>query len=122
MKNYRLFAAVFVVLLMCAFASKTSAQIAGGYGEAEVKSKSVSSAAAFAVRSEARKTKKHFKLISVSKAEQQVVAGLNYNLCLKVRDGKRTRTANAIVYQNLRQKFSLTDWKWDECSTLAISE
>ncbi len=122
MKNYRLFIAVFIVLFVSVFASKTSAQITGGYGTADLKSKDLKSAAVFAVAREGKMTGKHLKLVSVSKAEQQVVAGLNYNLCLKVRDGKKTRTASAIVYQNLKQKFSLTDWKWDECTSLAANE
>ena len=117
MKIFRLSVFVFAFLLIAAFAAKTPAQqIAGGYSSADVKSADVKAAAVFAVAKEAKKDRRKLRLVSVAEAEKQVVAGLNYKVCLKVRDGKKTRTATAVVYQNLKQKLSLSDWNWDKCS------
>jgi hypothetical protein len=60
--------------------------------------------------------KNGISLISIDKAEQQVVAGMNYKVCLKVRNGKRVRYATAVVYRDLKGKRSLSSWDWGECN------
>lgn len=100
--------------------SRVSAQeITGGYGDASVIEKDVRAAANFAVKSRSRSTGKTFTLVRITKAEVQVVAGLNYRLCMTVREGrKRARSVTAVVYKNLQNRRSLSRWKSGGCSEL----
>lgn len=51
----------------------------------------------------------------ILKAEQQVVNGMNYRLCLKVQDGDSEKTAEAQVYRSRQQEFTLSSWQWQAC-------
>src|SRR5437588_8557102 len=86
------------------------AQIAGGYGEASKTDPEVLSAARFAVKQEGHKLGRQLSLISIERAEVQVVAGLNYRLCLKAKIKGKTQAATAVVYTNLKQKYALSRW------------
>jgi hypothetical protein len=112
---------IFTALIMGALAiqSQTHAQdtpIVGGYGEISVRSAEAQSSAKFAVSARARRTRKRIVLWKVVKAEQQVVAGMNYRVCMRVFVGGKARTVTAVVYKNLRQKRSLTSWQPGGCS------
>lgn len=85
--------------------------IAGGYRERSVTERGVASAARFAVREEARREGTPISLLSVRRAETQVVAGLNYRLLLSVRVRGEVRDVSAVVYQDLKQSYSLTSWE-----------
>ena len=100
-------------------AAQTDEPISGGYGTASVTDKEVRKAAAFAVTTRAKRTGKAVTLVSIRKAEIQVVAGLNYRICMRVREGRRAvRTATAVVYRDLRKRMSLTRWKNGACTDL----
>lgn len=86
-------------------------RIVGGYGSAATDEARVVAAAKFAVGSRAKTTKLKIKLGSVEKAEMQVVAGINYRLCLNISDGKKKQKVNAVVYQDLEQTYSLLSWE-----------
>jgi len=115
-------AAIVLAMLLGIFAVAASAQtepMAGGYSSISVKSKEAKNAAAVAVRSRSAKTGKTITLVKINKAEQQVVAGMNYRVCMTVREGRgKAYTVTAVVYLNLKQKRSLTDWKKGGCSEL----
>jgi hypothetical protein len=87
------------------------APIAGGYSERRVNDRGVAAAAAFAVRERGRQTGRRLTLLSVRRAETQVVAGTNYRLLLSVREGRATRDVTAVVFQNLRRRLSLESWE-----------
>lgn len=89
--------------------------MAGAYSEAYVTEREVVAAAKFAVKAEQRKQGRRLALLSIERAEQQVVAGLNYRLCLKVRVNGKTQEVKVVVYKNLKQKYSLTSWEAGEC-------
>jgi hypothetical protein len=82
----------------------------GNYREASKTDREVVSAAKFAIKSEKRKQGGRLSLVSIEHAEQQVVAGLNYRLCLKVKMKGKTEDVTAVVYKNLKQKYALTSW------------
>ena len=106
--------AAFVFAMLAAAAPLASAQvepIAGGYSERPASDTGVAAAARFAVRERGRLTGRRLTLVAVRRAETQVVAGLNYRLLLSVRDGRATRDVTAVVFQNLRQRLSLTSWE-----------
>ena len=108
-------AAVLGVLLVPAAASagRQDVPAAGGYSEAGANDRDVLAAARFAVAEEARRRGRPLSLLAVTRAEKQVVAGLNYRLRLSVRDGRADRQAVAVVYQNLQNAYSLSEWNWD---------
>lgn len=126
MKNNKLIiCSIFIIFILAVTAAETKVaaqkegEIVGGYGEISVESKEARSAAAFAVRTRAARTHKKITLVKILKAEQQVVAGLNYRICMDVHEGRRKpRTVTAVVYQNLKNKRSLSRWKNGACSDL----
>jgi hypothetical protein len=111
-----------IVLGTLAFSSGVRAQehsqdhpIVGGYGTISARSAEAQSAAKFAVAARARRTGKRIVLWKVLKAEQQVVAGMNYRVCMRVFENGKERTVTAVVYKNLRRKWSLTSWTRGGC-------
>jgi hypothetical protein len=110
---------IFLTLLLAIFglgAQAAKGQMAGGYNPAKKNDPQVRAAAKYAVAAENQKIRPGVLFILIAKAEQQVVAGMNYKMCLKVRNGKRVRYATAVVYRNLKGKHSLTSWDWGECN------
>lgn len=95
-------------------------QVVGGYGEVSVKDKAVRRAAAAAVRQHGKAEHHTVTLVKINKAEQQVVAGMNYRLCMTVRHGRRGRahTITAVVYQPIRKPMRLTNWEEGGCKDL----
>jgi hypothetical protein len=88
---------------------------AGGYIKMSADSPEAQSSAKFAVAARGRRMGKRIVLWKVVKAEQQVVAGMNYRLCMRVFENGRARTVTAVVYKNLRNKRSLTSWANSRC-------
>ena len=112
MKRILIAALVFVMLGAAPPASATQdVPIAGGYSERATNDRGVAAAAGFAVKERGRRTRRRVTLVAVRRAETQVVAGLNYRLLLSVREGRESREVTAVVYQNLRQRLSLTSWE-----------
>jgi hypothetical protein len=104
-----------LVLIVSAAASSPARQVAGGYASASADDAQVLAAARFAVRAAKRRRGARVQLVAVERAETQVVAGINYRLCLRVREGKRTHEAGAVVYENLRRRLSLTEFNPGGC-------
>ena len=122
LKKHIIFCSFVALFVFGGFAAETrvSAQdITGGYGDASVTDKEVKAAAAFAIRARSSSTRKNIRLVRILKAEVQVVAGLNYRVCMTVGEGqKRAKTVTAVVYKNLQNRRSLSRWKTGGCSEL----
>ncbi|MBV9242390.1 MAG: hypothetical protein JO314_10315 [Acidobacteria bacterium] len=109
----------FGILVLCAAAA--AAQKVGGYKDVDVSDSNVQEAAEFAVSAEAEKTNKEVHLISIHKAELQIVAGRNYRLCMKVRSQGGEDEADAIifvqavVYVDLKGNKKLSSWSTSDC-------
>lgn len=93
---------------------------AGGYVPARVNDANVVAAANFAARERARKTGTTVRLLEINSAKQQVVAGMNYEMCLEVgvKSGQSQESVyfvTAVVYQDLKKSFSLTSWSKSNC-------
>ena len=96
----------------------------GGRVEAAVTKKEVREAAAMAVKIQAKSMQDpkeaqapKLKLVEILKAEEQVVAGTNYHLKLKVKHGDKVRNAEATVWWQPWRKpepYHLTAWKWSD--------
>lgn len=112
MKRVLLAALILVILGAAAPASAAQdAPLAGGYGERPVNDRGVAAAAAFAVRERGRQTRRRVTLLSIRRAETQVVAGLNYRLLLSVREGREVSDVTAVVFRNLRRGLLLESWE-----------
>ena len=85
--------------------------IAGGYADTEV-NEEIKKAALFAVETQLRREKKSFELLKISKVRQQVVAGMNYQFELTLKNGETHYQAAAIVFQSLKAGYELTAWHW----------
>lgn len=112
---------IFIVLGLClAFccAGLAEAQIrTGGYKEIAKDNPDVEAAANYAIETEGQKQQASYTLVSIEQAESQVVAGVNYRLCLKVSteadgDPKEVQT---VVFRNLKKEYSLSSWEEKEC-------
>ena len=123
-----LFIAVFGIIFGCA--SNTFAQTAppikvGAYDEIEPTNADVIAAANFAVKMQAKKQRANIKLVAVNYATRQVVAGMNYQVCMNVETtDRKTKIAapqnvQAIVYRNLGGKYKLTSWTVAACTDAA---
>src|SRR5215212_9078144 len=111
MKKNRL--AVIMLAALVSGAYKVSAQqvpIAGGYAEASSNDPQVVAAARYATRAQQRKQGALISLTGIEGAEVQVVAGINYRLRLRVKVKGRSENVTAVVYKNLKQRYSLTSW------------
>jgi Aspartic acid proteinase inhibitor len=89
--------------------------IAGGYADTSNSDPEVVAAARFAINVERQKLGARIALLSIKHAEVQVVAGLNYQLCLRIKVKGKTRNVTVVVYKSLKQKYSLTSWVADGC-------
>src|ERR1051326_6292054 len=87
-KSLRLRAALVALGVVCVCVVVGAArQRVGGYKEVATDDPEVVAAAKFAVGAQGEKQNATIKLVSVEHAESQVVAGINYRLCLKVQAG-----------------------------------
>jgi hypothetical protein len=110
-----------VMVGVYAVGSSVAAQITGGYGDLPADDKEVVRAVAFAVKAESSKSHTKVTLTRIEKAEVQVVAGLNYRVCMTVAIGRRkpaSTKVTAVVYKNLKNKMSLSRWERGECKDL----
>jgi len=96
-------------------AKSRQGQLAGGYSETSNANPDAVAAARFGIQKERQKLHTRISLVSIKRAEVQVVAGLNYRLCMTVKVKGKTRDVTAVVYKNLKQKYSLTSWTADDC-------
>lgn len=97
------------------------AQQTGGYREIDKSDEGAATAADFAVKEVSAKKEITYKLVEIEKAETQVVAGINYRLCLKIGyhkaddDVDATETIRVVVYRSLQNQYSLTSWAEEDC-------
>jgi aspartic proteinase inhibitor len=97
--------------------------IVGGYKEVATDDPEVQAAAEFAVSEQKKKQDDApLSLVSIEHAERQVVAGMNYRLCLKVKAadeddaGVETQDVKVVVFKSLKKEYSLKSWDEEDCS------
>jgi ABC-type Na+ efflux pump permease subunit len=116
-KSLRVLIALVALAVFLNCVQVLTAQIrTGGYKEVANDDSEVVAAADFAVNEQGRKQEASITLVSIEHAEQQVVAGINYRLCLKVETDGETQEVKAVVYRNLQREYSLTSWEQESCS------
>ena len=102
---------VSVVTLAAAADNAVLGSVPGGYAPAELGTE-VKAAANFAVGEQARSEAVPLKLLRVSRAEKQIVAGTNYRFVLIVERAGSIRQAKVAVFQDLKSRYSLKSWEW----------
>ncbi|CAN5567393.1 hypothetical protein BH10ACI1_BH10ACI1_29370 [soil metagenome] len=122
-KNFRLFLMFAAFGIVFGASTSVYSQIkTGGYKAVAFDDEGVVAAANFAVEKKSEEQEVTISLESIQKAESQTVAGINYRLCLNVSstnsEGVKsdTVTVQVIVFQNLKNEYSLTSWSDEECS------
>ena len=118
--NSLLFALAFAMFGAAQTFGQNTVPMPGGYQKIEATDASAIAAANFAVKVEAKKRKAKIKIVSVNEAERQVVAGTNFRLCLKIELTEKNKNTisqivQTVVFQNLKQKMSLTSWAKSDC-------
>ena len=110
------------LFITCGLVAGMAQSMPGGYSKASVTDKEVAAAAAFAVAAQEKAMQDpkggkpaKLELVKVVDAEQQVVAGMNYKLKLKVKVDGKEKQAEAVVWWQAWRKpdpYQLTSWKW----------
>jgi len=104
------------LMLTSGACAQTSAEaplpIVGGYQKASVDDADIRAAADFAISAAPKKV----RLDKIVSARRQIVAGVNYSLCLSVKADKiglptGGRFVAAKVFRDLNQTYQLTSWQ-----------
>ena len=93
-------------------AAEPAPPVVGGYQKASIEDADIRAAADFAISAAPKKV----KLDKIVSARQQIVAGVNYSLCLSVkpdRIGLLTggKLVAARVFRDLNRNYQLTSWQ-----------
>jgi len=103
-----------IALLSVMLPSTQAEPMPGGLSDVPTTNSWVMDAASFAVEAQAKTTDPKGKptLVEVVSARQQVVAGMNYRIVVKVKVGGAVRQAEAVVWRKLDGEHRLTLWTW----------
>ena len=120
--NPRLFAAFLWIIptisAVPASAAESAAVVTGGWVDVSPSDPEVVAAAKFAMKKERNLTGSSIsklRMISILHAKEQVVAGTNYRIKIKVLHHGKTRLARATVFWRPwtpGKPYQLTEWKW----------
>ena len=86
-------------------------RLPGGYAPAELRT-DVKIVIDFALREQAKHEAGPLKLLRVSSAEKQIVAGTNYRFMLIVERAGSIRQGKVVVFQDLKSRYLLKSWEW----------
>ena len=106
----------FLSFVVFGLAPEILAQTPGGYRLVPNDDSESISAAKFAVREEGQKLGKAIVFTSLVYAQKQVGSGTNYKLCMKVKVNGTSKRAETVVNRDLQKQYTLTSWRWGECS------
>lgn len=95
--------------------TRATASPLGGYRRIDSADADARSSADYAVSEQGTRTGTEIVLRRIVRADRQVVAGMNYRLCLDVTVANRPAQVEVIVYRDLQQRLSLTRWSADGC-------
>lgn len=126
MKNFLLAALLLAVFGVTSGVSRAGAvgqgaPKVGGFKPVATNDPRVREAARAAVAAEAKKESTNIRLLSIVAAEQRVVQGMIYRLCLKVEvedtENNVDVTTNVLtqVFVSLKREYQLNSWKEEDC-------
>ena len=94
----------------------------GGFKPVATNNPEVVAAARYAAAAQGKKENMTIRLLAVESAEQQVVAGMIYRLCLKVEveDTENNVDVNTHVttevFRSLQKQYQLRKWQEEDCA------
>lgn len=97
--------------------TRTGGGSPGGYAAIDPSTSEAREAASFATAEHAKSVKREITLTSIAGAERQIVKGVNYRLCLDVSVAGSPQRVQVVVYRDLNQVLSLTQWTPGSCDT-----
>lgn len=108
--------ALCVLIMLVSTPAMSGGIMVGGYASVPVTSPEVLgiSKSAVAMKNALPESKK-VRLVSIKKAETQVVAGMNFRLCLRVADKSHSYRVRTVVYRDLVGALMLTEWTPKGC-------
>ena len=120
MRSWLGFATVILpILIASALPTPGAAAMPGGITEVYSEDPWVSEAAVFAVRAQERAMQEkpeepsvRIVLVKIISARQQVVAGMNYYLVMKVTLNEQERESYVVIWRQLSGRHELTSWEW----------
>jgi Cystatin domain len=117
MVRFMKFSTIFVCATVMMGSQMAGAQpIVGGYSAMSISAADTISIAKAAVKlKNALPDSKKVKLLAITKAESQVVAGQNFKLCLSVKQNSRNMHVQTVVYRDLSGELILTEWTPKGC-------
>jgi len=103
--------------MTCPIEGMAEESLTGGYSATSVTNAEVVAAAAFAIKAAEEKDGQLTKLtlVEILSVRQQVVAGMNFRLKLKVTLNGEEKEAEAVVWWQAWRKpnpYKLTSWEW----------
>ncbi len=110
--------ALLCVSMVFAASTGRAQEVAGGWSEVPSDDKDIAAVAQFAVAAQVKALEAEGKkgcvmaLVKVLSAKQQVVAGMNYRLALKVAADGAEKEAEVVVWKQLSGEYKLTSWAW----------
>ena len=107
---------VFAVFFFAFGCISAQAQVVGGYSKTTVDDKEVAVATNFAIKKQESilDTGTKITLVEISNAVQQVVAGINYKILLKVKIGDKEEIVEVVVWKKLSGEYELSSWNWEK--------
>lgn len=108
--NFKTAVSPILLTLVAVSASYAAPPIAGGFAPTSISNPDVKLAAKAAVMQHGAKEKESIRLVGIERAEQQVVAGMNYRMTLKIKRGAKAERVKAVVYRDLGGRFALSSW------------
>ncbi len=121
--RFMLLAATLLPQLQAGFADEPLTMKPGGWADVAATDEGVIAAAAFAVQSKQAAMRENggqrtLVLEKIEAAQQQVVAGMNYRLTLRVKTEGKARTAEALVWARVwleePERYQLTSWTFTD--------
>lgn len=114
-------AAGITTFLFPTFSKAQQPPTSGGYTQQSVVDEEVKRIAEEAVKMKSKELQSELFLNAIHKAETQVVAGVNYRLCIETHlpsdqpmtDGV-VQYIQVVVYKNISGELKITEWKEDE--------
>jgi hypothetical protein len=119
-RSFRMLFVAAACALVLGCATSGLAQKVGGYKTTSADGADVKAAAEFAVAAQNKVDDFNRTLNEIRSAEKQVVAGINYRMCLKVTlggDEGEIHFVKVVVYMDLKKVYKLTSWTEEACSS-----
>ncbi len=109
-------AILFSAIAMAAFFIVGCGGAPGSYQPVSATDANVVKAGKFAVENATKPAGETYSFETVLSARMQVVAGYNYDLCVRFDNSGKTATAQTVVYRKPDDSLTITSWEMKTCN------